>query len=113
MSVLKKVVKCDICKRYDCDVDGRLNIKIREGTWDDRWMTKMDICPDCSHEMREWIRMKRMKKDSKSASANSRVVGVTRIAVLNELHAQVASGNLKEEVAGDILANLFEEDSNE
>lgn len=106
MSILKRVTKCDICGEYGCDYDGRLKIKQRQSIWYESWMTRFDICPKCSSLMKEWIRM---KKELESASTNSRVVGVTRIAVLNELHAQVSSGNLKEEVAGDILANLFEE----
>lgn len=58
--------------------------------------------------MKEWIQRK--KRLSEPTSADPQIVGVTKSAVLDELHAQVAVGNLKEEVAGDIIANLFEEE---
>ena len=106
MSVLKRVTKCDICGKYDCDLDGRLKIKQRQSLWYESWMTRFDICPDCARLMREWIQK---KKESKPAPDNSQIVGVTRQAVLNELHAQIAVGNMESEVAKDILAHLFEE----
>ena len=106
MSVLKKVTKCDICGEYGCDLDGRLKIKQRHDLWWESWMTRLDICPNCSRLMKEWIKM---KKDSESLTTVSKAFVIGRNAVLNELHAQVAVGNLKEEVAGDIMAHLFKE----
>lgn len=106
MSTLKRVTKCDICGEYDCDLDGRLKIKQRQSLWYESWLTRFDICPKCSRLMKEWIRM---KKESESSTTVSTAFVIGRNAVLNELRAQVAVGNLKEEVAGDIMTNLFKE----
>lgn len=106
MSVLKRVTKCDICGEYGCDLDGRLKIKQRQSLWWESWMTHFDICPNCSRLMKEWIRM---KKDSEAITTVSKAFVIGRNTLLNELRAQIAVGNLKEEVAGDILAHLFKE----
>ena len=109
MSVLKKVTKCDVCGEYNCDLDGRLKIKQRQSLWWESWMTRFDICPDCSRLMKEWIKIKRASESASTVTVSKAFV-IGRDAVLNELHAQVAVGNLKEEVAGDIMSNLFKED---
>lgn len=106
MSVLKRVAKCDICGKYDCDLDGRLKIKQRQSLWDETWMTRFDICPECSRLMREWIQM---KKDSKATTTVSKAFVIGRNTILNELHAQVAVGNIGQAVADDIMAHLFKE----
>ena len=109
MSVLKRVTKCDICGEYNCDLDGRLKIKQRQSLWWESWMTSFDICPDCSLLMKEWIKIKRASESTPTVTVSKAFV-IGRNALLDELHAQVAVGNLKEEVAGDIMANLFKED---
>ena len=50
-----------------------------------------------------------MKKESESSTTVTKAFAIGRDAVLNELHAQVASGNITKETAKDILNNLFEE----
>lgn len=106
MSTLKRVTKCDICGKYNCDYDGLLKIKQRQSLWYESWMTRFDICPECSRLMKEWIQM---KKDSETSTTVSKAFVIGRNTILNELHAQVAVGNIEQAVADDIMAHLFKE----
>ncbi|MBO7451865.1 MAG: hypothetical protein J6U54_16085 [Clostridiales bacterium] len=112
MSVLKKVTKCDICGKIDCDLDGRLKIKQRTSLWWESWMTRFDVCPSCANKMKEWIRNQVMEPP-KPLTTVTKAFGIGRNTVIDELRAQIAVGNLKEEVARDIIAHLFKEKQND